>query len=216
MIQGTFSPTTLSHVMSRQRWHEESEDGVLVEASRGGDVTAFEVLVRRHQKTMLNLAYRVVGDFEEACEVVQDAFVAAHKALPGFRGEARFTTWLTSITLNHARNGLVRLKARRRHEAYSLDTPLDTGEGEVRREPPSGAPTVLEDLERAALRRQVEDCLGTLPQDFREVVVLRDLQEHSYEAIADMLQVREGTVKSRLFRAREGLRDCLQRALGAP
>ena len=62
---------------------------------------------------MLNLAYRVVGDYEEACEVVQDAFVAAYRGLATFRGEARFSTWLTTITLNQARNGLVRLKARR-------------------------------------------------------------------------------------------------------
>lgn len=205
--------------MSAPRWNEESEDGELVSACRSGDAEssarAFECLVSRHQKAMLNLAYRVVGDYDEACEVVQDAFVAAYKHLGTFRGEARFSTWLTTITLNHARNGLVRIKARRSHEAYSLDAALKTEDGERRQDPPSLAPSVLEQMEAAAVRQKIKSCMDTLPPDFREVLVLRDLQEHSYQEIGAMLKVREGTVKSRLFRAREGIKDCLKRAMGA-
>ena len=215
---GTFPPITLSNVMSVPRLNEESDDVELVSACRSGDAElcerAFEWLVRRHQKTMLNLAYRVVGDYDEACEVVQDAFVAAYKNLATFRGEARFSTWLTTITLNHARNGLVRIKARRSHEAYSLDATLKTGDGELRHDPPSLAPSALEQMEEAAVRLKIESCIKALPLDFREVLVLRDLQEHSYQEIGAMLQVREGTVKSRLFRAREGIKDCLKRAMG--
>ena len=179
---------------------------------------AFEWLVRRHQKAMLNLAYRVVGDHEEACEVVQDAFVAAYKGLATFRGEARFRTWLTTITLNQARNGLARLQARRRHEAFSLDAAPSGAEGEARShrmDPPSLALSALEEMEAEAVRRKVEGCIAELPLDYREVLVLRDLQECSYEEIGALLKLREGTVKSRLFRAREGIRDCLKRALGA-
>lgn len=208
--------------MSATRLNEETEDGELVAAFRSGDAStsekAFEWLVRRHQKAMLNLAYRVVGDYEEACEVVQDAFVAAYKGLASFRGEARFSTWLTTITLNQARNGLVRIKARRRHEAFSLDETRTDGEGEPRtdrHDPPSQAPSALDQLQDAVVRQKIEACLQELPQDFREVLVLRDLQEHSYEEIGALLQVREGTVKSRLFRAREGIKDCLKRNLGA-
>jgi len=205
--------------MSAPRLNEESEDVELVSACRSGDAElrerAFEWLVRRHQKAMLNLAYRVVGDYEEACEVVQDAFVAAYKNLPNFRGEARFSTWLTTITLNHARNGLVRIKARRSREAYSLDAALKTDDGDLRQDPPSQDPSVLEQMEEAVLRRKIEGCIAALPQDFREVLVLRDIQEHSYQDIGAMLQVREGTVKSRLFRAREGIKDCLKRAMEA-
>lgn len=205
--------------MSAPRWNEESEDGELVSVCRSGDAEssarAFECLVLRHQKAMLNLAYRMVGDYDEACEVVQDAFVAAYKHLGTFRGEARFSTWLTTITLNHARNGLVRIKARRSHEAYSLDATLKTEDGERRQDPPSLAPSALEQLEEAAVRQKIKSCLDTLPQDFREVLVLRDLQERSYQEIGAMLKVREGTVKSRLFRAREGIKDCLKRAMGA-
>lgn len=207
--------------MSAPRWNEETEDRELISACRdaGTAEAAFEWLVRRHQKTMLNLAYRVVGDYEEASEVVQDAFVAAYKGLATFRGEAKFSTWLTTITLNQARNGLVRIKARRRHEAYSLDEPRTTVEGEVRadrQDPPSSAPSALDQMEEAMVRRKIEACLQELPLDFREVLVLRDLQDHSYEEIGALLKVREGTVKSRLFRAREGLKDCLKRNRVAP
>lgn len=208
--------------MSVPRLNEETEDVELVAACRSGDgalsETAFEFLVRRHQKTMLNLAYRVVGDYEEALEVVQDAFVAAYKGLANFRGEARFSTWLTTITLNQARNGLVRIKARRKHEAYSLDEVRRDGDGEPRpgrQDPPSPAPSALDQLQEAAVRKKIEACLQELPADFREVLVLRDLQEQTYEEIGALLQVREGTVKSRLFRAREGIKDCLKRSLGA-
>jgi RNA polymerase sigma-70 factor (ECF subfamily) len=193
---------------------EEGDDGELVAACRNGDPDAFGVLVRRHQKTMLNLVYRMVGDFEEACEVVQDTFLAAHRGLAGFRGEARFSTWLAAIALNQARNRLVRLKSRRRNEAFSLDAPIATAQGPVFPDPPSQAPGPLELLERQALRTRVEGCVQALPAAFREVLVLRDLQERTYEEICVLLKVREGTVKSRLSRAREGVRDCLKHARG--
>lgn len=205
---------------SLPRWNEESDDGELVAAFRTGELGAFETLVRRHQKAMLNVAYRMLGNHEEACEVAQDAFVAAYKGLANFRGEARFTTWLTTITLNQARNRIEHLASRRRHEAYSLDAPRRDSEGghdEARREdPPSGAPSALDLLETQALRQRVEKCINALPPDFREVLVLRDLRDHSYEEIGTMLSVREGTVKSRLFRAREGVKDCLKRGREAP
>jgi len=162
----------------------------------------------------LNLAYRMVGNLEEACEVVQDAFLAAHRGLDRFRGEARFTTWLTAITLNQARNRLARLKPLRRREAYSLDAPIATPEGDVRPEPPSNAPGPLELLERRALRNRLEGCIQALAEAFREVLVLRDLQDRSYEEIGALLKVREGTVKSRLFRARDSVRACLEHAPG--
>lgn len=216
---GTFPPITLSNVMSAPRINEESDDVELVSACRSGDAEsserAFEWLVLRHQKAMLNLAYRVVGDYDEACEVVQDSFVAAYKNLAAFRGEARFSTWLTTITLNQARNGLVRIKSRRNHEAYSLDATLKTDDGDLRHDPPSQAPSALEQMEESAMRKKIESCINELPLNFREVLVLRDLQEHSYQEIGAMLRVREGTVKSRLFRAREGIKDCLKRAMGA-
>lgn len=198
------------------RWNEDADDGELVAACRAGSLEAFEWLVRRHQKPMLNLAWRMLGSYEEACEVVQDAFVAAHRGLAGYRGEARFSTWLTTITLNQARNRIEHLATRRRHEAYSLDAPPPGRDGAPPPDPAAAAPSALETLEAEAVRRRVERCIEALPPDFRAVLVLRDLREHTYEEIGTVLKVREGTVKSRLFRAREGLKDCLERSGGLP
>jgi len=197
-------------------WNGESDDQELVAAFRAGDLDAFEVLVRRHQKAMLNVAYRMLGSYEEACEIAQDAFMAAYRNLAGFRGDAKFTTWLTTITLNLSRNRIEALASRRRHEAFSLDAPPPGREDAPPPEPASQAPSALDDLEAQAVRSRVEKCIEALPPDFREVLVLRDLRDHSYEEIGAMLKVREGTVKSRLFRAREGVKDCLQRAGEAP
>ena len=82
------------------------DDASLVALSKKGDLNAFEALVRKHQKRMLNIAFRLIDDYEEACEVVQDAFVSAYKNIRTFRGESKFSTWLTSITVNLSKNWL--------------------------------------------------------------------------------------------------------------
>ena len=194
--------------------YREPTDHTLVAASLRGDHNAFAQLVRRHQRAMLNTAWRLLGDYDEACETVQDAFVAAWRNLAGFRQEAKFSTWLTSITLNQARNRGEQLRTRQRREGHSLDDPLPTGDGKIRVEPASMAPSVQEQLEAAAVRQQVRDCIAALPPDFREVLVLRDMEELSYDEVGSALNIQAGTVKSRLFRAREGMRECLKRAMG--
>ncbi len=193
--------------------HTADGDGELVAAAKGGDLAAFELLVHRHQERMLNVAFRIVGVYEDACEVVQDAFVAAYRGLDRFRGEARFTTWLTAITANLSRNRRQQLIVRRRNEPASLDDPLPAGAGELVPDPPSPAPGVQEELERQELARKVQECIAALGDDFREVLVLRDMEDFSYEEIGAALTIREGTVKSRLFRAREAVKECLKRVL---
>jgi RNA polymerase sigma-70 factor, ECF subfamily len=190
------------------------DDAGLVARSRQGDLDAFEQLVIKHQKRMLNIAYRLIGDYDEACEVVQDAFVSAHRNVKTFRGDSKFTTWLTAITVNLSKNRLKHLKSRQAHEAYSLDDPVETNDGEMTMDPPSKAPSVLDQLEKRDAQSRVQDCIKMLEPDFREVLVLRDLQDLSYEEIGNMLKLHGGTVKSRLFRAREMVKDCLKRVMG--
>lgn len=163
---------------------------------------------------MLNIAFRLVGDYDDACEVVQDAFVSAYRNIKTFRGDAKFTTWLTTITLNLSKNRLKQMRSRHGHEAFSLNDPIRTDDGEMTMDPPSKEPSVLNVLEKRDVQARVQDCIKALETDFREVLVLRDMQEFSYEEIGSMLKVREGTVKSRLFRAREMVRDCLKRFMG--
>ena len=190
------------------------EDLAFVTLCQEGDADAFEHLVRRHQKRVLNIAYRIIGNYDEACEITQDAFVAAYNNIKGFQRKAKFSTWLYAICINLARNRRKRLKTRRFREGRSLDDPIATPDGEIVVDPPASEPTPLERLEARDIRHHVQGCINTLDVEFKEVLVLRDIQGFSYEEISAMLKVPAGTVKSRLFRAREGVRDCLKKVRG--
>ena len=200
-------------------YYSDAETGLgdtdlpLVEQARKGDLDAFEQLVVKHQKRMLNIAYRLIGDYEDACEAVQDAFLAAYRSLGSFRGDSKFSTWLTTITLNHARNRLKQVRSRRLHIARSLDEPVRTDDGEIKLDPPSNEPSALDRLEARDIGLTVRGCIEALERSYREVIILRDLQDLSYEEIGAALKTRPGTVKSRLFRAREAVKECLKKAL---
>ena len=200
--------------MRERNVHTPDDDGELVAAARQGDLAAFEHLVHRHQARMLNIAFRIVGVYEDACEVVQDAFIAAHRGLKNFRGESRLSTWLTAITVNLARNRLEQLRARRKNEGVSLSDPHPTEDGEMVADPPSALPSPLELMERRTVQEKVRECIEALPPAFREVLVLRDMEEFCYEEIGAILNLRDGTVKSRLARARDAIRECLKRVIG--
>lgn len=190
------------------------EDYEFVSLCKKGEVDAFEVLVRKHQKRMLNIAYRMMGDYDEACEIVQDAFVSAYRGIKNFKGRSKFSTWLYTIVMNLAKNRLKQLKTQRNHEKYSIDDPLLTNEGEIHVDPASGDPSPLERLEKKDIQHKVQGCIDSLEHEFREVIVLRDIQGFSYDEISNVLEVPEGTVKSRLFRARDAVKDCLKRVIG--
>ncbi len=194
--------------------HIPDSDAPIVSRAQEGDVDAFEQLVAKHQKRMLNIAVRMLSDYDEACESVQDAFVAAFKSLRAFRGDAKFSTWLTTITINHARNRLKQVKARAGRIAFTIGA----GEGDARETPidlPSGEQSALDRLQEKDLKKKVHDCIEALDLEYREVIVLRDMQDFSYDEIGIALGIREGTVKSRLFRAREAVKECLKKAWGS-
>jgi RNA polymerase sigma-70 factor (ECF subfamily) len=163
---------------------------------------------------MLNIAYRMIGDYDEACDVVQEAFLSAYRAIGKFRGDARFSTWLCGIVLNHSRSHLTQKAARSRREAGSLDDPVKSKDGSFLNEPLSQEGSIVERLEKRELEAKVQECIGFLDGEQREVLVLRDIQGFSYEEIGVLLKLPEGTVKSRLFRARNALKDSLFRVLG--
>ncbi len=198
----------------REKKQTRDEDREFVSLCQEGDVDAFEVLVRRHQKRMLNIAYRIIGNYEEACEVVQDAFISAYKNITGFKGKAKFATWLYTICINLSRNRLKQLRTRRYREPYSVDNPMQAADGQIKGDPPASEPSALDRLEARDVQQQVQGCINTLDAEFKEVLILRDIQGFSYDEIGDMLKVPEGTVKSRLFRAREAMRDCLKNVMG--
>jgi RNA polymerase sigma-70 factor (ECF subfamily) len=190
-------------------------DADFAQACRDGDLSAFEVLVKRHQHMMINIAFRMTGVYEDACDIVQNSFIAAWRKIGDYRGEAKFSTWLTAIVINLSRNHLLQMQQRTKREAYSLNAPLPGGDGETRPDPPSSARSVLEQLEEAELRNTLKQCIDRLTPEFREVLVLRDMHEMSYDEVAGALKLRDGTVKSRLFRARDAVKECLKKAVGS-
>jgi RNA polymerase sigma-70 factor, ECF subfamily len=190
------------------------EDREYVSLCQGGDVNAFEVLVERHQKRMLNIAYRIIGNYDEACEMVQEAFISAYKHIKGFKGQSKFSTWLYAICINLSKNRLRQVRARLHREPYSVGNPIQGAYGQIAADPPSSDPSPLDRLEERDIQQKVQGCINALDAEFKEVLILRDIQGFSYYEISDILKIPEGTVKSRLFRAREGMRDCLKQTMG--
>jgi RNA polymerase sigma-70 factor (ECF subfamily) len=190
------------------------EDYKFVSLCKKGDVDAFEVLVKKHQKKMLNIAYRMIGSYEEACEIVQDSFVSAYKAIRDFEGKAKFSTWLYTIVMNLSKNRLKQLKTQLYHEQVSIDDPVLTDDGNIKAESVSSEPSILEQLEKKEFQQKVQGCINSLDDEFKEVLILRDIQGFSYDEISKMLKIVEGTVKSRLFRSREALKICLKKVIG--
>jgi RNA polymerase sigma-70 factor (ECF subfamily) len=189
----------------------EDEDAAVVRQCRKGDVDAFEVLVERYQEKMLTTAYRMLGDYDDACEVVQETFLSAYRSIRDFRSESRFSTWLFSIVMNHSRNRLKKRQARARREVLSLDDPDGPGECAGLHLPEE---SVLDRLDQNTRDEKVRECIGALDGEHREVLVLRDIEGCSYEEIANILELPGGTIRSRLFRARNALKNRLVKVFG--
>ena len=181
-------------------------DQDLLEAIRRGDGAAFESLIRRHEQRVHRLAWRILGDAEDALDAAQETFVKVWKALPRFEGGSRFSTWLTRIAINQCRNELRRRRTVKHTHPLSLDSPIDADGSTVG----DSVEARTDDPSEVARAREVAHALRTSLHDLdgeaREVIVLRDGEDLSYEDIAEILDVPVGTVRSRLHRARSELR----------
>ena len=184
---------------------KESNDVQLVERVQRGDKRGFDILVLKYQHRITALVGRYVRDSDEVMDVTQEAFIKAYRALPRFRGESTFYTWLYRIAINTAKNYLV-TKARR---PPGTDIDID---GEF--QPDSD---VLRDLggpeSRLAseqLRKVIVKAIEDLPKDLETAVTLRELDGMSYEEIADVMDCPVGTVRSRIFRAREAIEKSIE------
>ena len=179
----------------------EQDDAQLVADCKDGDQDAFSLLVQRYQRRVFNLAFRMLQDYEEANEITQDAFLAAWQGLPAFRGEARFSTWLHRIAYNCA---LRQLELRKRDQALQFAL---QAEQTLVREDEVQADMSLETLANQEL---VQEQLSQLPTKYRIVLILRHLQDMTYEEMAEVLTMPIGTIKTHLFRARNLLKERLQ------
>jgi RNA polymerase sigma-70 factor (ECF subfamily) len=195
--------------MSQAPVSNPADEAALVARARRGDLEAFDQLVLRHQQQVFAVALRMLGDPDEAREAAQDAFVRAFRGLGGFRQEAKWSTWLVSITMHGCRNRRRALARQRGVIAASLDDPVGAGEQTVADTVSDPAPSPSAAAERHEQQERVLAALQRLDEDDRVAIVLRDIQGHAYEEIADILKLPLGTVKSRLSRARDALRKLL-------
>ncbi len=188
----------------------ETSDSILVESCRAGDLNAFDLLVERHQSRIFNVCYWMLGNRDEAADAAQDAFVRAYRSLSKFRGESAFGTWLHRIAVNSSIDA-----TQRRKRAPVLYSDLKPAGEEEREDPEPDASTQLpHDPSQLALREEkraaVRHALASLPEHYRVVLVLFDIEGYSYEDIGHTLELPLGTVKSRISRARQSLRERLE------
>ena len=190
-----------------------ADDAPLIQRCQDGDTAAFDVLVLRHQRQAFAVAWRLLGDADEAKDVAQEAFVRAWRAIGTFRGDAKFSTWLLTIVTNLCRNRRRWWARRKQLIVASLDDPGESDDAPLADRIADPAPTPADRAVHSELGRQVAAALGRLDQMSRAVVVLRDVEGLPYEEIAGVLDCRVGTVKSRLNRARRRLQTLLQGTL---
>jgi RNA polymerase sigma-70 factor, ECF subfamily len=179
----------------------------VIAAARRGDVDAFNRLVVAHQSRAYNLAYRLLNDQEAAADATQEAFIAAFRRLETYRGEG-FQAWLMRIVSNICYD---ELRRRKRRPHVSIDSPTAESDEplQIMADPEEGPE---QQAHRTALSQIIQDCLQSLPKEFRVVAILADQHEMEYAEIAEATETSLGTVKSRLSRARLKLRECLQSA----
>lgn len=180
---------------------QDDSDQQLVERVQAGDKAAFDLLVRKYQHRVLKLVSRFVSDAAEAEDVAQEAFLKAYRALASFRGDSAFYTWLYRIAINTAKNALV--SNRRRPVDFDLD--LQDPEQYDRHARLKEGDTPEGVLLTEEIRSVVEKAMEQLPEDLRTAIVLRELEGMSYEEIAEAMDCPVGTVRSRIFRAREAI-----------
>jgi RNA polymerase sigma-70 factor, ECF subfamily len=176
-------------------------DEELVRSYLDGDNTAFEELVRRYETTIMNMAYRLLGNRSDAGDVCQEVFVLLLRKLGSFRGEAKFSTWLYRVSLNACHDHARRLK---RHVSLSESPGDDLPEIEQRLAD-DGLDSPELSLERAEIQETVQEAIARLPYKFKEVIYLHDINGYNYKEVAEILDISLGTVKSRLNRARTRL-----------
>jgi RNA polymerase sigma-70 factor (ECF subfamily) len=171
---------------------QNDDDAALVAGAARGDTSAFEALVTKYQRVLFSVAHRMLGDYADAADATQTAFIKAYQKLGSFDPSFRFYSWIYRILLNECLNAR---RDRKNHERITPDL--------------AGAASPHDDVEAAERRQRVQRALSELPAEYRQVIVLRHFGELSYDDIAAVLGIETKTVKSRLYTARQRLTELL-------
>jgi RNA polymerase sigma-70 factor, ECF subfamily len=198
----------MSTIQSIAGQNEQHPDVALVERVRGGDVVAYDTLVRKYERQIFRIAQHITQNREDAEDVTQDAFLKAYEKLDQFQGNSKFYTWLVRIAVNES---LMRLRKRRSGKMVSLDEDVETEEGSVPRDLADWDPDPEQNYSQTELAEILRKTIQGLPPGFRVVFTLRDVDGLSTEETAETLGLSVPAVKSRLLRARLQLRERLSR-----
>lgn len=177
----------------------------LILQSKSGDVESFERLVKTYQKMAYNVAYRIMGNEEDAKDMTQEALIKVYKNIKGFRMDASFSTWLYRIVMNTCKDELRKKKMK----VISIDQPIDTGDGQMQMDIEDTGLHPDEILISRETQTEVHEALQNVSEKNRIVVVLRDIKGFSYSEISDIIDVPVGTIKSRISRGRQELKAVL-------
>jgi len=184
-----------------------SSEKELIKRAKKGDVEAFEQLIEGCQKKVFNIALRMLGNYDDASELAQEVFLKAYKSIKNFKGDSLFNTWIYKVTTNAC---LDEIRKRKNKKVVYLDEDIELGGNEIKRQIKDDSPGPELKAEDNELKRAVMDSINMLPEEYRTVIVLRDIQGFTYEEIANIIKCPEGTVKSRINRARQALKKILQ------
>jgi RNA polymerase sigma-70 factor (ECF subfamily) len=185
---------------------EKAIDLALVKQAQKGDIKAFELLVQRYQQRVGGVISKLIKDYHEIQDITQDVFVKVYKALPKFRGDSAFYTWIYRIAINTAKNYLV-AKSRRIQNTDIEPVDAENYSGGFERQ---NFDTPDAEYERQEIEKVVHDSIADLPDDLKQAIILREVDGLSYEEIAEKMNCPIGTVRSRIFRARDAVDNALK------
>lgn len=185
---------------------DKAIDLALVKQAQNGDIKAFELLVQRYQQKVGGVVSKLIKDYHEIQDITQDVFIKVYKALPNFRGDSAFYTWIYRIAINTAKNHLVS-RGRRIQNSDIEPSEAEHYSGGFERQ---NFDTPDAEYERQEIEKVVHDSIAELPEDLKRAIILREVDGLSYEEIAEEMDCPIGTVRSRIFRARDAVDNALK------
>lgn len=185
----------------------KTNEDILIKKSGKGDVKAFGELIEAYENKVFNIALGILKNYDDANDMAQEAFIRIFKSIKSFKGESAFSTWIYRITVNVC---LDEFRKRKNKKTFSIDEDIRFGDSEITREIIDDSPSPDTIVEKNELKKVVHDAISELSEEHQTVIVLRDIQGFSYEEISEMTKTPQGTVKSRISRARNALKDILK------